>query len=223
MTNIHFFQWLRGLLRFGNTSAVIGSLKRRVFRLNFLEMRVCLKDQGSIPGPEISRSFQNFPIALDIRGYNDEVRNECISLLNSVGNLGFWDEKRFQCDILSTVDDPAKDIFLVLEGSVIAGMSVLHKPLSNRLHEIGHVAVRPEHRGRRIGSRLLLYILREAGDRHIDEVFLKTDTFRRAAIKTYFDVGFVPYVKNTNERKRWYRVINKLAIPSERMEADHAH
>ena len=148
---------------------------------------------------------------MDIRGYSECFEKNCISLLNSVGSLGLWNRARFQNDILSSVEDTKNDIFVVCRADFTIGIAVIHKKsLSNNLNEIGYVAVRPEYRGERIGYKLLMYVLTEMKRRNINQTYLRTDSFRIPAIKTYLKCGFYPYIKNENEKKRWQNVMNKI-------------
>lgn len=198
------FKWLFGLLSQENIKAVIGSLKRRIFKFNFLEMRIDLNSA------EISSQSCEDMV---IRGCSKDLEEGCISLLNSVGSLGFWDQSRFQKEILNTIDDAKNDIFIVSNSSSPIGFAVLHKkPLSNGLREIGYIAVRLENRGKRLGYELIIHILTEMKKRGIEQAYLRTDSFRIPAIKTYLKCGFYPYIKNENEKKRWKGVLKKINI-----------
>lgn len=195
-------EWLNGLLRVENVSAVIGSLKRRMFKLDFLEMRIDLTSQ-KIP-PQISNG-------VDIKGYSEGMERRYINLLNSVGSLGLWNKSRFQRDILSSVEDIKNDIFAVYENGSAVGFAVLHKKsLSNGLREIGYIAVRPENRGKRLGYKLIMSVLAEMKRSGICQAYLRTDSFRIPAIKTYLKCGFHPYIKSENEKKRWQSVIKAI-------------
>lgn len=194
-------EWLQGLLRIENIKAVLGSLKRRLFKLDFLEMRIDLTDK-----------IISSPIWDDysIQKYSEDLDEQCMSVLNSVGNLELWNRGRFRHAILSKVDHPEQDIFLVCDAGLIVGMAVLHRPTEKHtLPEIGYVAVRPEYRGKKIGHRLLMHILAETKKRQISQLVLRTDSFRIAAIKTYINVGFTPYITGDNVRKRWQRVMQQ--------------
>lgn len=196
------FKWLIGLLRRENVKAVLGSLKRRIFKLNFLEMRIDLNN-AKIP----SQSHEDTAI----KGYSSDLKEKCISLLNSVGSLGFWDQSRFQKEILNTADDAKNDIFIVSNSGSPVGFAVLHKKtLSNGLREVGYIAVRPENRGKRLGYELIIHILTEIKKRGIEQAYLRTDSFRVPAIKTYLKCGFYPYIKNENEKKRWQGVMKAI-------------
>lgn len=200
----HFLEWLSGLLRLENISAIIGSLKRRVFKLNFLEMRITLDDEAT-PSPPLD--------GMTIGGYSEHLEKECIKLLNSVGNLGLWNQSRFQREILPSIEDVKRDIFIIYNNASVVGFAVLHKKsLNNDLTEIGYIAVKPESRGKKLGYKLLMYILAEAKRRNIAQVYLRTDSFRIPAIKTYLKCGFHPYIKDENEKRRWQKVMKKLKV-----------
>ncbi len=198
----YYLKWLSGLLQRENINAILGSLKRRIFNLNFLEMRVDLNSK------EISPQIWD---SVDIRGYSEDIERKCIGLLNSVGSLGLWNQLRFQRDILPSVENIRNDIFVVYENGSVVGFAVLHKKsLSSGLREIGYIAVMPENRGKRLGYKLIMRILIEMKKRGIYQAYLKTDSFRIPAIKTYLKCGFYPYIKNANEKKRWQSVMKKI-------------
>ena len=198
----HLLKWLIGLLGAENIKAIIGSLKRRAFKLNFLEMRIDL-NSAEIP----SQSHEDMTVS----GYSKDLEEGCISLLNSVGSLGFWDQSRFHKEILNTVYDAKNDIFIVSNSGSPVGFAVLHKKiLSNGLREVGYIAVRPENRGKRLGYELIIHILTEIKKRGIEQAYLRTDSFRVPAIKTYLKCGFYPYIKNENEKKRWQSVMKAI-------------
>ena len=195
-------KWLIGLLRPENLRAVLGSLKRRIFKLNFLEMRIDLNN-AKIPAQLYGDTV--------IKGYSGDIKEECISLLNSVGSLGFWDQSRFQREVLNAVDDAKNDIFIIGSSGFVVGFAVLHKESANSgLREIGYIAVRPENRGKRLGYKVITYILSEMKRRGIYHAYLRTDSFRIPAIKTYLKCSFYPYIKNENEKRRWEVVLNRI-------------
>lgn len=197
----YLFEWLNGLLRLENINAIMGSLKRRIFKLGFLEMRIMLNN-GTVPFRPVD--------GVEIRGYSEHLENECIELLNSVGSLGLWNRSRFQKDILSSVEDVKQDIFIVGSDNSVVGFAVIHKkPFTGNTREIGYVAVRPESRGKKLGYKLLMHILAEMKRRNIDSAYLRTDSFRLPAIKTYLKCGFYPHVKNENEKRRWQDAMDK--------------
>lgn len=198
----YLLEWISSLFRTENINAIMGSLKRRIFRLNFLEMRISLNNKTiNIPSRD----------GFVIRGYSKYFEDGCISVLNSAGSLGPWNKSRFKREILLSVADMPNDIFIVCDGDTVAGITVFHKKSPvNGLNEIGYVAVRPGYRGKKLGYKLLMHILAEINQRNIACIYLRTDSFRIPAIKTYLKTGFYPYMKNKNECKRWERIMRKI-------------
>lgn len=198
----YLLEWLKGLLRGENIDAVIGSLKRRIFRLDFLEMRIALNDKT------VSLSVLD---DMEITGYSENLERECISLLNSVASLGFWNQSTFRKKILSSVTDPRSDIFVLCKGNSVVGFAVLHKKYSgDNIAEIGYVAISPGSRGEKLGYKLLMHILATLKRLDIPYAYVLTDSFRLPAIKTYLKAGFYPYIKSKNENNRWQKAMKKL-------------
>jgi len=202
----YLFEWLKGLLRPENISAIIGSLKRRALRRDFLEMKIDLNN----------KKISSITIdGMKITEYSEKIERDCIGLLNSVGSLGFWNPSIFRKKILPSVDNPEKDIFILFDkrSNVAVGLAVLHKRnLNDNSAEIGYVAVRPESRGKGIGYKLLINILAEMKRRDISYAYLKTDSFRMPAVKTYLKAGFYPYIRNEEENRRWQGIMGKLKV-----------
>ena len=199
----YLFDWLNGLLRIENIGAIWGSLKRRIFRLGFLEMRADINNV--LPSPVWGD--------IEITGYSEYLERQCIDLLNSVGSLGLWRPSRFHKDILASVENPDRDIFIICDANYAIGFAVLHKRLPNcDLPEVGYVAVRPKNRGKKLGYKLLMYILAEMKKRNMSQAYLRTDSFRLPAIRTYLKAGFYPYMKGEVDRRRWQKALNKLMV-----------
>ncbi|MDP2922710.1 MAG: GNAT family N-acetyltransferase [Candidatus Omnitrophota bacterium] len=199
--------WFRSLFRLENLKAIIGSLKRRILRSTYLEMKMVL-DNKIIQPLKLENN-------LEIRGYHESLREDCINLLNSIGSLGLWNRLSFEKRILDCVEEPEKDIFILLAGNSVVGFSVIHeRSLNDNSAEIGYVAVKPQSRGNQLGYKLLVYILSEMKKRNLSYAYLKTDSFRTPAIKTYLKCGFCPFIRNKNQKKRWQNVMNKINISS---------
>ena len=76
--------------------------------------------------------------------------------------------------------------------------------------EIGYVAIRSKDRGKKLGYRLLMHILKEMKRRGIPYAYLRTDSFRLPAIKTYLKCGFSPWAEAENEKARWKSVLEAI-------------
>ncbi len=78
--------------------------------------------------------------------------------------------------------------------------------------QVHMVAVVPEHRGHRLSywvSAAVCHVLRDWGMR---EVILTTDEFRKAAVKVYLNLGFLPVIRNESHWDRWAAVYAEYGI-----------
>ena len=81
--------------------------------------------------------------------------------------------------------------------------------------EMGWVAVVPEHRGRKLGRIVCALVIERflaAGFRHI---YLKTDDFRRPALRMYLAQGWQPYILEKEMDGRWEKILKALGIPDD--------
>ncbi len=79
--------------------------------------------------------------------------------------------------------------------------------------ELGWVACAPEHQGHGLGLVVTIAAtarLLAEGYRH---VHLYTEDWRLAAIKTYFRVGYVPYIDEPTMTVRWKHVCERIGWP----------
>jgi len=100
-------------------------------------------------------------------------------------------------------------------GELVASAMAQHVP--EELHPaggvLGWVMGRPGHSGRGLGLTVCAAataLLLRAGYRRIH---LKTDDWRLAALKTYFNLGWVPFLFAAGMKERWREVCGKLAWP----------
>ena len=108
-------------------------------------------------------------------------------------------------------------IFFLLDeptGAIVATACALHNPAAGQPFggEMGWVAVDPDHRGKALGfivTAAATNRLIEAGYGHI---YLLTDDFRLAALKTYLRLGYVPFLFHPSMERRWRDVCTKLDV-----------
>ncbi|MCQ2429427.1 MAG: GNAT family N-acetyltransferase [Clostridia bacterium] len=108
---------------------------------------------------------------------------------------------------------PEKDLFFVVSPDgrrVATSASVVHSGGAGYVHM---VAALPEVRGKGIGHAMLSFSLETLEARGVPYIYLTTDDFRLAAIKTYLDADFRPVLWEDPESDmaaRWDAVIDKL-------------
>jgi mycothiol synthase len=112
---------------------------------------------------------------------------------------------------------PERVWFVVDEHGVpIATASAWYRPQwsedTGYLHMVG---LMPEHAGKRLGYSVslaaLLHMVREGRTKAV----LNTDDFRIPAIKTYFNLGFIPELADHDHLQRWTelsRVLNRRIV-----------
>lgn len=109
--------------------------------------------------------------------------------------------------------DPTKDTFFVVAPD---GERVATSTSIKRLDGDGYVhmvANKEKHRGIGIGHAMLYFGAKILFDRGCERIFLTTDDFRLAAIKTYLDGGFLPVMWHDDEsdmKARWDKVLSEL-------------
>jgi mycothiol synthase len=80
-------------------------------------------------------------------------------------------------------------------------------PGDGYLHWVGSD---PAHAGRRLGRYVSLAALYAARSMEYGAMWLDTDDFRLAAIKTYLDLGFEPVIADPGHMDRWNVVLTAL-------------
>lgn len=80
---------------------------------------------------------------------------------------------------------------------------------------ITFVAVAPNHRGQKLGTLVTKACIDVSRQQGRDIVFLLTDDFRLAAIKTYWMLGFRPTLAtwDRSHHFRWRRICRRLSLP----------
>jgi mycothiol synthase len=108
-------------------------------------------------------------------------------------------------------------LFLIIHrrtGQIVASASAHHQPIKHHRFggELGWVAVAPDHRGKKLGAvtcQAAIKRLKEAG---YSDIYLRTDDWRLPAIKTYLNLGWVPFLFVPGMKKRWENVSKELGI-----------
>ena len=140
------------------------------------------------------------------------------TLLNHNGELGEWTVERAAPYFApSTPPDSGMPLdgsfFLTHDGEPVATAHLHLKPDGPYAPtpELSWVAVSRAHRGRRLGSVVSLAVLRYAALAGHQAIYLLTDDHRLAAIKTYLQLGFEPWMYDPTAPERWRAVFAALS------------
>ncbi len=98
--------------------------------------------------------------------------------------------------------------------TIVATAVALHNPDADHPSggELGWVAADPEHRGKGLGFIVSAAATKRFIDEGYSDIYLKTDDFRLPAIRTYFKLGWVPFLHAPDMEKRWEAVCGNLNI-----------
>jgi len=96
-------------------------------------------------------------------------------------------------------------------GSACAWRRPEEAPESGYVHM---VCVTPEHHGHKLGYWLSLAALHRFREWELVDALLDTDDFRIPALQTYFDLGFVPLLREEDptQAERWAKVVEALGV-----------
>jgi mycothiol synthase len=100
-------------------------------------------------------------------------------------------------------------------GVLVATALGTHRPAP--LHplggELGWVAVRPEHRGRRLGTAVCAAATARLLSGSYRRIYLQTDDWRLPALLTYLRLGYVPFLYAAGMLSRWQAICEALGWP----------
>lgn len=170
--------------------------------------------------PQLRMGFTRFdsllpprmPPGYQLRAFRPGDEEAWIAILNT-GNFGAWDRARLDQMLAGERAPLPRDgiFFATRDDRPVATVCVfLHASDSGVMPELGWVAVAPEHRGhglsRELGRAALLYV-RDHGYRYI---YLLTEDYRPAAIKTYLRLGFEPEMIDPAHPAWWAEAVPRL-------------
>lgn len=108
---------------------------------------------------------------------------------------------------------PQRVLFVTHNDKPIATASAWFKPdygqESGYVHMVG---VLPEYQGNQLGYWISLAVLHRLAKEGRKKVYLQTDDFRLAAVKTYLKLGFRPVMIDENMPERYRAIFEKLGI-----------
>ncbi|MCM8568320.1 GNAT family N-acetyltransferase [Gramella jeungdoensis] len=128
--------------------------------------------------------------------YSEEFKNMNLQWLEEF----FWVEPHDE-EVLGNPEKyiikPGGNIFLVKEGSEILGCVALMR-MENKVFELTKMAVKPKHRGKKIGQKLMQHTLEFAKEMKWDRLIIYSNRKLENAIHLYKKYGFkeIPIEEN---------------------------
>lgn len=103
---------------------------------------------------------------------------------------------------------PERVLFIKQQGEAVATASAWYRPDwgldTGYVHYVGG---RPGHAGKKLGLLVSLAVLHRFVYEGRTRAVLQTDDFRVAAVKTYLQLGFRPWLVEEDQRERWRNVV----------------
>jgi len=108
-----------------------------------------------------------------------------------------------------------RGIFLVIEehsGEFVATATAWHHPSQEHPFggELAWVAADPDHKGKQLGAVASVAATVRLIQAGYEEIYLRTDDYRLPAIKTYFKLGWEPFLCAPDMAERWRAVCQQL-------------
>jgi mycothiol synthase len=154
------------------------------------------------------------PPGYELRTYRREDMPQYLELMASA-TFDFFDAEMVGRVLLRVLPDG----FFVVEhrptGQLVATAQALH--VASELYpyagQLGWLAARPEHKGKGLGMAVVAAATKRMLSAGYRCIYLETDDWRLAALKTYLNLGYVPHLYEPAAEARWRAVCYRLGVP----------
>ena len=152
-----------------------------------------------------------------LRSYREGQDDEAMTELMHSAGFADWGHEHLREVRRSAL--PRGGIFAIHlpSGSVAASAVASHRPTAEYPFgaEMGWLACAPDHRGRGLGYVVTAAATRRMLESHYKDIYLLTDDFRLAAIKTYLNMGWLPVMHDHDMPERWRKLRMAIGLPEE--------
>jgi GNAT superfamily N-acetyltransferase len=158
------------------------------------------------PGESLQPAAVPEPYRLVRYAAGDE--DHWLGLLNASREFGHWDLDRLRRELLSTLL-PDGGVFLACDRRLVGCASACSMGEYHPYAILMYVALFPEHRGRGLGQALVWETLRVAQREQFPGLLLHTENHRLAAVRSYFQLGFLPRLgAGAAGKRQWGTVLS---------------
>ncbi len=154
------------------------------------------------------------PAGYALRTYQDGDEEHWAGVVNSVDDLGKYDATRAREFMMDKPQfDPTGLQFITFDGTPVATACAWRdRPEQTSIGQLHMVAVDPAHRGKRLGTHVSTAVIRYFEGHGFSKVYLMTDDWRLAAVKTYLQLRFNPDEHDEDHRERWAKLRETLGL-----------
>jgi len=164
----------------------------------------------------LKRSLQELPaISLDpgysLRHYQKNDDQFWENIINeSFGGTHNFEKQMRQNDAFV----PERVFFICYQGTPVATASAWHSPeKGSRAGSLHMVGAMKAHAGHGLGYAVSLAALYRMTEEGRTRAVLRTDDFRKPAIKTYLKLGFIPICLEESHEERWRTIFLEMKLP----------
>ena len=149
-----------------------------------------------------------------LRTYQRGDEKRFFELMDLVGWQG-WDQEKLDPWMRRI---PPKCWFMAIEkvtGKIVATAMGLqdHSPVYPFGGELGWVACDPAHRGQGLGAAVSAAVTGRLLAGGYDHIHLYTEHYRLAALKSYFNIGYVPFFYMSGRDEYWRAFAKERGLP----------
>jgi GNAT superfamily N-acetyltransferase len=135
-----------------------------------------------------------------------------LELLNASGEFGCWNRDRLHDEIGATLL-PEGGIFVARGNQLVGCAAACFMEQYQPYAILMYVTVLPEHQGKGLGQALVGETMRVAQRASFPGLLLHTENHRLAAVRTYFQLGFLPRLAEGAAGKRqWADVLSRALL-----------
>ncbi len=158
----------------------------------------------AVPPPALPEGYA-------VRAYRPGDEPRFYELMALAGWPG-WDGKRLSYSLNRILPGGWYLAEHTASGTVVASAMALHnyKGTYPFWGELGWLAAHPDHSRQGLGLALSACVVRRFVAAGYRLIHLHTEEFRLAAIKTYLNLGFEPWMDGPNSQAQWTRVLDRL-------------
>ena len=122
----------------------------------------------------------------------------------------------FKRAILDNPIDIYEDVLFLAHGGehIATATCYINNDGVGDLHMVG---MKTEWRGKGLAKYLVYEAVRHLNGRDVPYIFLTTDEFRKSAVRTYLDAGFLPVEYDTGMKERWEIMLKDIGVRSSMM------
>ena len=156
---------------------------------------------------------QPAPAGYALRAYAESDAGDYVALMRAAG-FSTWDAEKTRNALARCLPGGLFVLAHHPTGKLVATAMAIPTALENHPNggELGWVAGDPAHKGKNLGCVVCAAATRRFLKAGFSDIFLRTDDYRLAAIKTYLKLGYAPLLFAPDMRARWNEVFRLLKM-----------